>query len=160
MIPDPDRKLIRVARPAIRATLTFEPTVPLEGPVVSGPLIHVRRPAIRGTLTFEPVDPAAVELNLPVAADDGPRALDTLRTLVGKVNEIEALFGRAGVRVDDGRSGLREGAAVVVLAPHDPADAVATCKRVADQLFAAVRLVPGVTVRVLAADQPVYVLAP
>ena len=84
---------------------------------------------------------------------------DKLHLLVGKLNEMEALGGRAGVWVDGERSGVQGGEVVIVLVPNDPADALATCKRVANILFNAS---PGVKVKVFVADEsetPVYELA-
>jgi len=159
--PEPQRKLIRVGRPAIRGTLRLEPVVPIDGPVTTGPLIHVRRPVVRGTLTFEPVVTTEVELPLPGGADGGPM-FETIHAVLGKLNEIEAQLGRPGVCVDGERSGVRDGKVVLVVTPNDPAGAVETCKRIADFLFAAVRTVPGVTVKVFSAespDKPIYELA-
>ena len=157
-------ELIHVSRPLKRARLTFEPTTPLDGPLTDGPLIRVGRPLKRVRLTFKPsARTATVRLTVPLAAGaDGERKFQTLRSLVEKVNEVEALFDRAGVWVDGTRSEVRDGEVVIVLAPNDPADALDTCKRVADYLFAASRKTPGITLKVFAADEPetpVYELA-
>ena len=70
------------------------------------------------------------------------------------MNEVERLFGRAGVRVDGACSGVQGSEVVLVVVPNDPADEVDTCKRVADYLFAAVRTIPGVTVKVISSANP------
>ncbi|MBP3958549.1 hypothetical protein J8F10_25145 [Gemmata sp. G18] len=160
---DRQPKLIHVRRPLKRITVNMEPTVPLDGPVTEGPLIRVGHPLKRGTLSFEPVPQVVTILELPlIGGEKGEHALAVLHSIVQKVNEIEALRGRAGVWVDGVRSGVREGKVEIVLAPNDPTHAVETCKRVADYLFAAARQTPGVVVKVFAADQPetpVYELA-
>lgn len=79
---------------------------------------------------------------------------ETLGAVVGKMNELEALVGRAGVSVDGGRSGVRGGEVVVVLTPNDPAGAVESCKRAADQLCAHLRSFARATLRVVADDAP------
>lgn len=128
-------------------------------------LIRVKGPALSPvTLRSEPLQPTAtVHLAVPLAAgDDGTRLFATLHSLVTKVNEVEALFNRAGVWVDGAQSDVRNGEVVIVLAPNDADDAVETCKRVADYLFAASRKVAGATVKVFTADKsekPVYELA-
>lgn len=132
--------------------------------VLPSELIRVKGPALPPvTLRSEPLTPTAtVRLSLPLmSGDHGSRMFDTLHALVAKVNETEALFGRAGVWVDGERSGVQGGEIVIVLAPNDVADAVETCKRVADYLFAAARKTAGFTVKVFEseADAPVYELA-
>lgn len=161
---DREPKLIHVRRPLKRIEVNFEPSVPLDGPITDGPLIRVARPLKHVRLTFGPAAPTpTVHLTVPLAAGvDGERKFQTLRSLVEKVNEVEALFDRAGVWVDGTRSDVRDGEVVIVLAPNDPADALDTCKRVADYLFAASRKTPGITLKVFAADEPetpVYELA-
>ncbi|HEY1186693.1 MAG TPA: hypothetical protein VGE74_03500 [Gemmata sp.] len=97
---------------------------------------------------------ATAHLHLPlVGGADGERMFQKLNAVIGKVNELESLLDRAGVWVDGTRSGVQNGTVVLVLAP-DPTDAVETCKRVADYLFAASQKGGGITVKVFAADQP------
>ena len=98
--------LIHVRRPLKRIRLTFEPTVPLDGPINDGPLIRVGGPLKRVRLTFEPTTPpATIRLTLPLATGaDGAKMFRTLGKLIEKVNEVEALFGRAGMWVDGTRS--------------------------------------------------------
>jgi hypothetical protein len=107
-------------------------------------------PAKSITLHFEPMVPVSdvsAEVEAPFGVnEDGERLLGTLNALVEKVNECEALFGRPGLRVNGERSGLRDGRVLVVVGPNDPTGAVETCKRIADQLFAALRTVPGITI--------------
>ena len=162
MSNSPRQPRFSVGHPVKRGAVTLEPVVPLDGPVTDRPLIHVRHPLKRGALALEAIT-ASVHLRLPlIGGADGERMFQTLHAVIGKVNEVEALFGRAGVWVDGELSGVQDGAVVVVLAPNDPTDGVETCKRVADYLFAAARKGAGVTVTVFAAEQPetpVYELA-
>ena len=114
-------------------------------------------PARSITLRFEPIEPVSVsaEIELPLLInEDGEVTHQMLRAVVGKVNECEELLGRPGVRVNDARSGVRDHRVIVVVGPNDPAGAVETCKRIADQLFAALRTVPGITIKVLSANHP------
>ena len=152
-------RLIRVqgpALPVIRLSSEANSTTPVSK--------LIRVPGSVAKMIPATATPAAtVRLTLPLAAGvDGERKFQTLRSLVEKVNEVEALFDRAGVWVDGTRSDVRDGEVVIVLAPNDPADALDTCKRVADYLFAASRKTPGITLKVFAADEPetpVYELA-
>jgi hypothetical protein len=136
--------------------------VPLDGLVTDGPLIRAGRPLKRVAPTPDPVPSAVAVLELSlVGREQGERTFTTLNSIIQKVNESEALSGHAGVWVDGVRSGVRDGKIEIVLAPNDPTDAVGTCKRFADYLFAALRQ-PGLTVKVYAADEPetpVYELA-
>ena len=87
---------------------------------------------------------------------------ETLCSLIAKINEIEAIYSRAGVWVDGTRSGVRERLIEIVLAPNDPTDAIATCTRMAKILFESLDHSKGVTIRVFASDKPdtpVYELA-
>jgi len=84
---------------------------------------------------------------------------DRMYSLAAKINEMEVLEGRPGLRIDETSSGAQEGEVVLVLVPNDSANAIETCKRIANILFNAS---PGVTVKVFVADQPdtpVYELA-
>ena len=155
-------RLIRVQGPALPvvrlASEAASPVPACERIRVHGPALPVVK------LMSEPAaSTATVHFTVPLAAGvDGERKFQTLRSLVEKVNEVEALFDRAGVWVDGTRSDVRDGEVVIVLAPNDPADALDTCKRVADYLFAASRKTPGITLKVFAADEPetpVYELA-
>lgn len=157
MTDDTQPRLIHVRNPLKRIRLTFQPVEPLDGPITDGPLIRVSGPLKRIRLTFQPVASVRLTFPLPVAGD-GARVFDKLNAIIGKLNEIEALDGRAGVWVDGARSGVQGGEVVIVLVPNDPADALATCKRIAHILFNAS---PGATVKVFAAESeaPVYELA-
>jgi hypothetical protein len=151
-------RLIRVRGPALPvAALVSEPD--LAEPVSE--LSRVRGPAVRVVaLMSEPVEPAILEAAHPAAG--GKNEVGRLSSFIEKLNEADSIFNRPGVRIDESRSGVRDGRVVLVLTPNDPADAVETCKRVADYLFAAIRTIPGATVRVFVADQPdkpVYELA-
>jgi hypothetical protein len=160
--PDTFVRLGRPAVPVVKLTAEHEPDAP---PASTGEWARLSRPALSVVeLMAEPIPPVAtVRLALPLAAgDDGNRMFQTLRSLIEKVNEMEALFNRAGVWVDGTRSDVQGGEVVIVLAPNDPVDALETCKRVADYLFAASRKTRGIVVTVFAADQPetpVYELA-
>jgi hypothetical protein len=162
--PDQQPKLIHVRRPLKRVELSFEPSTPPEEPIADGPLIQVGHPMKRVECHFEPVALAYLELALPLLPGvDGEQMFGKLNFLVGKLNEMEALFDRPGMGMDGERSGVRDRKIVIVLTPNDLADGLETCKRIADQLFAALRPVIGVTVTVIFADQPekpVYQLAP
>jgi hypothetical protein len=147
MTDDTQPRLIHVRSPLKRIRLTFQPVEPLDGPVTKGPLIRVSRPLKRITLTFQPVTTLEAEHTAPAAAD-------TLGAFVAKLNEADALYNRPGVRIDEARSGVRDGKVVLVATPNDPRDGVATCKRVADFLFAAIRDLPGAAVKVFVADKP------
>ncbi len=158
-------KFVRLSRPAMPVVgLTAEQDA--DSPTAStGEWVRLARPALPVVkLMAEPAAPTAtVHLTLPLATgDDGERIFKTLHALIEKVNEMEALFDRAGVWVDGTRSDVRDGEVVIVLAPNDPTDAIDTCKRVADYLFAASRKAPGITLKVFVADKPeapVYKLA-
>jgi hypothetical protein len=156
--PDRQPKLIHVRRPLKRIEVNFEPTVPLEGPITDGPLIRVGHPLKRARLAFEPV--AIMHLRrLLTNGADADTLTHRLYSLAAKVNEMEVIEGRLGVRIDEASSGAQAGEVVLVLVPNDPADALETCKRIANILFNAS---PGVTVKVFVADQPdtpVYELA-
>ncbi|MBM3983187.1 MAG: hypothetical protein FJ304_23530 [Planctomycetes bacterium] len=155
--PKPQPRLIHVRKPLVRVEMNMEPVEPLDGPVTRGPLIRVSRPLKRVTLTFAPA--ASVRLTLPlVGGADGERTFEKLAAIIRIVNEMEALWNRAGVWVDGARSGVQGGEVVIVLVPNDTADALATCKRIAHILFNAS---PGATVKVFAAESeaPVYELA-
>lgn len=145
-------KFVRLSRPAIPLVkLTAEHDA---SPVSTGEWECLSRPSVPLVrLRAEPIVPAAtVRLALPLsAAGSGAQVFGRLHALIGKLNEIEDLGGRAGVWVDGVRSGVRDGEVVIVLAPNDPADAVETCKRIAHLLFNAS---PGVTVKVFVADAP------
>ena len=153
--PNRQPKLIHVRNPLKRIEMTFEPAVPPDGPITDGPLIRVGEPLKRVTLHFESPSPMIAEVEMPLpAGEDGESVLGELRSLAGKLNETESLSGRPGVWVDGARSGVRDGKIVLILLPNDPADAIETCKRAADFLFAGVRTVAGATVRVFSADDP------
>ena len=161
--PNRQHRLIHVRRPVKWVEVAFEPTTPLHGTLTDGPLIPVGRPLKRVGLHSEQAALAYVELALQlVGGADGPRMFEKLNSLVVKVNEMESLFDRAGVWLDGSQSGVRDGKVVIVLTPNDPADAIETCKRVADQLFATTRPLAGMIVTVRTADQlekPLYQLA-
>jgi hypothetical protein len=158
--PNRQPKLIHVRNPVKRIDFAFEMVAPVEGSIADAPLIHVRNDLKKIEMNFDPVLSAVAVLELPLlGGENGERTFSTLNSIIQKVNEIEALGGRAGVWVDGVRSGVREGKIEIVLAPNDPTDALETCKRVAKILFSAS---PGLTVRVFAADQPgtpIYELA-
>ncbi len=153
-------KLIRVqgpALPVVRLISESDPTASVSELIrVQGPALPVVR------LMAEPVEPATLEATHPAGTPQGEREFGTLSAFVGKMNEAEQLYNRPGVRIDAERSGVRDGKVVIVLAPNDPTDAIETCKRVADYLFAAIRTIPGATVRVMVEgqpDKPVYEMA-
>lgn len=151
--PNHEHELIRVKGPALPPVALVSEPSPTAAP---SELIRVKGPALpQVTLRSEPLQPTAtVHFVVPLAAgDDGTRLFATLHSLVTKVNEMEALFNRAGVWVDGTRSDVRNGEVVLVLAPNDAADAAETCKRVADYLFVASRKVAGATVNVFAVDK-------
>jgi hypothetical protein len=157
------QKLHRVSRPLVRGTLTFDPVEPLGGSVTDGPLIRATRPVVRGAVTFVPVVGAHIELTLPIISeDDGNKKFDLLNSAIGKLNELEALFDRPGVSVIGPQSGLLDDKVVIFIMPNEPTDAIETCKRMADWIFATVRTLAGVAIRVLSAespDKPLYKLA-
>lgn len=154
--------LVRVQGPALPVVKLVSESDPL---TPTGELIRVSGPALPlVTLMSEPpVPPATVRLALPFTKErDGNHLFQMLHSVIEKANEMEAFNSRAGVRVDGARSGVRGGEVVLVVAPNDPDDAIETCKRVADYLFAAARATRGVTVQVFATDAPdapVYELA-
>ena len=124
-------------------------------------LVRVSGPALPVVILMSaPAPVATVHLRRPLADGDDAEAIRRrMYSLTGHVNAMEAEEQRAGLSLDEARSGIRAGEVVLVLVPNDPADALATCKRVANILFNAAR---GVTVKVFAADQPnapVYELA-
>jgi hypothetical protein len=150
--PRNDRdKLIRVpgpALPVVRLASEVDPSTPVSERIrVQGPALPVVK------LVSEPVAPiATVQLTLPQATGtEGERRVWTLRSLIAKVNEMEALFDRAGVCVSKADSGAGE--VVIVLTPNDPADALETCMRVAKLLFEAARKTGGVSLKVFQADK-------
>ncbi|MBM3983188.1 MAG: hypothetical protein FJ304_23535 [Planctomycetes bacterium] len=152
-------ELIRVKGPALPpVTLSSERTH--TAPVSE--LIRVKGPALPPvTLSSDPTSSAFAVLTLPlVGGNSGEQTFVALNSIILKINEIEALCGRAGVWVNGTRSGVREGRIEIVLAPNDPTDALGTCKRVANYLFAAFNTA-GTTLKVFAAesDAPVYELA-
>jgi hypothetical protein len=161
--PNRQPKLIHVRNPVKRITLTFEPVVPPDGPITEAPLIHVANPVKHIEMTFEPVPPVVTVVELPLLGEDkGEQTFASLNSIIQKVNEIEAIRGRAGMWVDGTQSGVREGKVEIVLAPNDPTDALNTCKRVARILFELLNSAAGITVKVFAADRPdapVYELA-
>jgi hypothetical protein len=156
-----DNRLIRVqgpALPVVKLSSESEPTAPVSE------LIRVHGPALPVvTLMAEPATPVtSVNLRLPLGASNGERMLEKMHSLIARVNEIESILDRPGVWVDGARSGVQDGNVVMVLVPHDQTNAVETCKRLADQLFAAVRTFAGVTIKVMSAEnpeKPVYELA-
>ena len=160
---DPEPRLIHVRRPLKRIAVTFEPVVPLDGPVTDGPLIRLDQPLKRMTDTMQAVPAVVTIFELPlVGGATGDQTFAVLSSIIQKVNEIETLCGRAGVWVDEARSGVREGKIEIVLAPNDPTDAIATCTRMAKILFESLDHSKGVTIRVFASDKPdtpVYELA-
>lgn len=153
--------LIRVRGPALPVVaLASEPN--LTEPV--GELIRAQGPALPVVvLPSEPVESAVLEAAVPPFANgEAERAYGSLSAMIGRLNDFRSLANQPGLSVDEARSGVRDGRVVLVLTPNDPTDAVETCKRVADYLFAAIRTIPGATVRVFAADRPdtpVYELA-
>lgn|GEM_PF-6656839 len=155
-----EHELIRVQGPALPVvTLRSEanPTAP------ASELIRVQGPALPSVTLRSDPPPVVTVLELPLTSGEkGEQTFAVLNSIIQKVNEIEALFGRAGVWVDGTRSGVCEEKIEIALAPNDPTDAIETCKRLADYLFAAVRNTSGVTVKVFTKDQPdtpVYKLA-
>jgi uncharacterized protein with GYD domain len=147
-------KLIRVqgpALPVVRLASEADSSTPVSE------LIRVQGPALQVVkLMSEPVTPiATVQLTLPrVAGAEGERRVQTLRSLIEKVNEMEALFDRTGVCVSKTALSVGEGEVVIVLTPNDPTDALETCMRVAKLLFEAARKTGGVALRVFKADEP------
>lgn len=149
-MPTPNDDLIRsrVKGPALPTVkLTSSPdALPSQPLRVKGP------PLPTVVLRGEPCAAASVHLRRPLAdGTDAEAVKERMLALAGKVNEMEVIEGRAGIRFDEARSGVRAGEVVIVLAPNDPADAIETCKRVAKILFNAS---PGVVVKVFAADEP------
>jgi hypothetical protein len=156
MNPDPTpQESRRTSRPIVRGTLNLETVQPHDGLANQGPLIRVNRPVTRGILKLVPVLGTHIELTLPISSEgDGKRKFELLNMAIRKLNELEAMFDRPGVCVIDGESGLREGKVVLFLAPHEATDAIETCKRLADCIFATVRTLAGAAIRVLSADSP------
>lgn len=141
MTPDNERpELIRVGGLLKRVRLAFRPAEPPDGPVGDGPLVRVGGPLKRLRLTFRPAPPVVTVLELPlVGSGRGEQTFAVLRAIIEKVNEIEALHGRAGVWVDAERSGVREEKVEIVLASNNPSDAIEARKCVATILGEAIR---------------------
>lgn len=93
-------RLIRVqgpALPVIRLASETNSTTPVSK--------LIRVPGLVAKMIPAPATPAAtVHLTLPlVTGADGEKVFQTLRALIEKVNEVEALFDRRGVWVDGTR---------------------------------------------------------
>jgi hypothetical protein len=150
-----DPRLIHVRKPVVTFDVEMVPSVPLEGPIHDGPLIHVRKPVQQFTATFGPF----VRLFVPVANDTEAKAkFELLKVLVGHINEMEALQGRAGVQLIDNAPTVENGELVAAFVPNDVANGFEVCKRLAHLLWGAQ---VGSAVRVYEAEKPeaVYVIA-
>ena len=154
------KKFQRLSRPAIPMIKLAAERGPDDPPVSVSGWSRLSRPAIPVIVLAAEPSFSSVELAFP-RIDDKPK-IENLAALVERLNELEALFNRPGVTIDAERSGIRDGKTVLVVSPNDPTNAIETCKRVADFLFAIVRPITGVTVRVFSADEPgktIYELA-
>jgi hypothetical protein len=139
------------SHPDARSLVEVRVTAPAVVPVVGSrepQLIHVRKPLVNLTATFGPF----VRLFVPVANDTDARAkFELLKSLVGRINELEAFLGRAGVELADAVPNVENGELVASFVPNDPANGVERCKRIAHYLWAAQG---GAAVRVYDAEKP------
>lgn len=134
--------------PDARGVAELRVKAPTAVPVREAQLTHVRKPLSNLTATFGPF----VRLFVPVANEPEAKAkFELLKSLVARINEMEALHGRAGVELADTVPNVENGELVASFVPNDPANGVERCKRIAHYLWAAQ---DGAAVRVYEAEKP------